>query len=90
VSNSMDWDRENKQMVFKIRAHGEREVLPVVYQGFVPDSFVNQSEIIAEGSMNGKNFVAQNLLVRCPNNYLAEKAVGGLFKTLRIEGSLYQ
>ncbi len=90
VSNSMDWDRENKQMVFKIRAQGEKEVLPVVYQGFVPDGFVNQSQVIVEGSMNGKSFVAQNLLMRCPDNYLPEKAIGGLFRTLRIEGQLYQ
>ncbi len=90
VSNSMDWDRENKRMVFKIQAQGEKEVLPVVFQGFVPDGFINQSQVIAEGSMSGENFIARNLLMRCPDNYLPEKAVGSLFKALRIEGQLYQ
>ncbi|MCK4268739.1 MAG: cytochrome c maturation protein CcmE [Actinomycetia bacterium] len=90
VSNSMDWDQANQQMVFKIRANGEKKILPVVYKGFVPDGFVNQSQVIVEGKMDGKSFDAQNMLVRCPENYTAERAVTGLFRTLKIEGQLYQ
>jgi len=90
VGKTLNWDSANNRMVFKIRAAGERVVLPVSYQGIAPESLVDDSQVIVEGSMDGGAFNAQTLLVKCPDNYLPEKATGAFFKALKIEGSLYR
>ena len=90
VNNSLNWDAANSRLVFKIRAPGEKAVLPVAYQGYAPESIVNDSRVIAEGSMEGGTLNAQTVLIRCPENYLPEKAVGEVFRVLKIEGTLYR
>lgn len=90
VRQTLNWDGANNRMVFKIRAAGEKVVLPVSYQGIAPESLVDDSQVIVEGAMDGSTFNAQTLLVKCPDNYLTEQAIGAVFKTLKIEGSLYR
>lgn len=91
VNNSMQWDEANSAMSFKIKYEKEKVILPVVYQGLVPETFTNESKVIVEGFLNAnKVFEAENILVKCPENYLPEKAVGSLFKTTGLEGILYR
>lgn len=90
VYNSMNWDRATGQMTFKIKADGEKVVLPVVYRGIVPETFVGDSRVIVEGAMGDRVFEAEAVLVKCPENYLPEKAVGGFFQVFGIEGTLYR
>jgi cytochrome c-type biogenesis protein CcmE len=90
IRDSTEWDGVNGQLVFKIKAQGEKTVLPVVYRGFPPDQFTNESVVIVEGAMNGDTFSADRLLVRCPENYLAEKAAVSVSKALKVEGTLYR
>jgi len=91
VNNSMKWDEANSTMSFKIRFENEKVVLPVVYQGLVPETFTQDSKVIVEGFLNAsKVFEAEKILVKCPENYLPEKAVGSLFKAGGLEGVLYR
>jgi cytochrome c-type biogenesis protein CcmE len=90
VRNSVDWDGANGQLVFKIKAPGEKVVLPVTYRGYPPDLFTNESDVIVEGVLNGETFSAERVLVRCPENYWPEKATVSLSKALKVEGTLYR
>lgn len=83
-------ESEQGQLVFDIKAGGERTKMPVSYSGFVSAGFSDLSEVIVEGSMRDGTFYADNILVRCPDNYMAEKATIGLYKGLGIEGALYR
>ncbi len=75
---------------FSIKAEGERAKLRVSYDGYVPRGFYNLSEVIVEGSLSGDTFQAQRILVRCPDNYLVEKAAISTFRAVGIEGALYR
>lgn len=91
VNNSMKWDEASSTMNFKIRFENEKVVLPVIYQGLVPETFTQDSKVIVEGFLNAnKVFEAERILVKCPENYLPEKAVGSLFKAGGLEGVLYR
>ena len=90
VNKTLNWDQTGNQMVFKIRAEGERVVLPVVYPGMAPESLVGDSQVVVEGPIEAGKLKAQTVLVRCPDNYSAEKAVGALFRGLKIEGALFR
>lgn len=90
VNRSLNWDQANNQMVFKIKAEGEKVVLPVVYPGMAPGALAGDSQVIVEGSMEGGKFKARTILVRCPSNYLSERAVIALFRGLKIEGALFR
>jgi cytochrome c-type biogenesis protein CcmE len=44
--------------------------LPVVYQGVVPDTFLEGSPVVVEGSLDaGGVFQAKTLMVKCPSKY---------------------
>ena len=90
VNNSLNWDRARNRMVFKIKAEGEKVVLPVAYAGIPADGLITGSRVIVEGSLQGGEFNASTVLVRCPENYLPEKAVTTVFRGLKIEGALFR
>jgi len=46
-------------------------VLPVAYHGVVPDTFMENSEVVVEGAMRDDTFVAHTLLAKCPSKYEA-------------------
>ena len=47
--------------------------LPVVYDKEVPDTFVDGSEAVVEGSLGADGtFVAATLLAKCPSKYEAQ------------------
>lgn len=50
---------------------GERESLAVVYQGLLPDTFKEGSEVVIEGRWNpaGQHFEATTVLAKCPSKY---------------------
>ena len=54
----------------------EREIdriLPVVYQGIIPDTFKDDAEVVVEGAYNSDEelFHATVLLAKCPSKYEA-------------------
>ncbi len=49
----------------------ERESLPVVYQGVVPDTFKVGNEVVIEGQLNSDGiFRATTLMPKCPSKYV--------------------
>lgn len=90
IYNSIEWKQNEQALYFTIKAEGERDKLPVVYKGYAPENLVSESEVIVEGSMNGKLFWADTILVRCPENYLPERMVGAAARGFKFEGTLYR
>ena len=41
----------------------------VQYKGALPDTFEKGAEVIVEGRMEGKTFVAKTLMTKCPSKY---------------------
>ena len=47
----------------------ETATLRVAYHGVVPDTFMENSEVVVEGSLDGPVFAAHTLLAKCPSKY---------------------
>lgn len=68
VPGSIQWDQLRQSLRFRI-TDGQK-VLPVRYQGVVPDIFGDGREVVVEGRLNaGGEFVATTLLAKCPTKY---------------------
>lgn len=89
VNNSIKWVQAENALHFSIKGDSARRIA-VVYQGLPPESLVNESNVLVEGSLSGATFQADSVLVRCPENYLPESALGGLARAMRFEGTLYR
>ncbi|MFQ5719381.1 MAG: cytochrome c maturation protein CcmE [Acidobacteriota bacterium] len=44
-------------------------VLPVAYHGVVPDTFMENSEVVVEGTLQRETFTAHTLMAKCPSKY---------------------
>ncbi len=72
VPSSIQQDVKNNQISFSI-TDGTHQ-LPVSYNGVVPDTFPNATQVIVEGKLNGSGtFVASEVLAKCPSKYDASK-----------------
>lgn len=49
----------------------ESATLAVAYHGVVPDTFMENSEVVVEGTMRNGVFEAHTLLAKCPSKYEA-------------------
>jgi cytochrome c-type biogenesis protein CcmE len=48
--------------------------LPVRYHGVIPDTFVDDAEVVVEGALEHDGvFVAHTMLAKCPSKYEAEE-----------------
>ncbi len=51
--------------------------LPVVFEGIIPDTFVDDAEVVVEGEIGSDGtFEATTLLAKCPSKYEAAEAEG--------------
>jgi len=64
-------DLEKMRLTFDLT--GSQAVLPVIYEGVVPDNFAEDIEVVVEGHLgtNGE-FKAERLLTRCESKYRAK------------------
>lgn len=58
----------------KIKHHfaindGKGDILPIVYDGLLPQNFAHADTAVAIGKWNGKEFEATQVLVKCPSKY---------------------
>jgi cytochrome c-type biogenesis protein CcmE len=60
---------------FRIRDRDGRASVPVAYNGVVPDPFREGREVIVEGELRGRTFVAErdSLVTKCPSKFTKEK-----------------
>ncbi|MFQ5671083.1 MAG: cytochrome c maturation protein CcmE [Acidobacteriota bacterium] len=49
----------------------ENTTLSVTYHGVIPDTFMEDSEVVVEGKMHEGTFQAYTLLAKCPSKYEA-------------------
>lgn len=61
---------DNKTLILKFNLVDGNLVLPVVYQGVVPDTMDEGESIVAEGHLGADGvFQASTILVKCPSKY---------------------
>lgn len=71
VSGSIDSESTNLVHRFLIEEGGQQ--LQVVYSGMPPDTFVDESEAVVEGTLGDDGvFQANFLMAKCPSKYEAE------------------
>ena len=68
VPTSIKEDIKNNQISFELTDGSQ--VLPISYNGVVPDTFAKATEVIAEGKLNNDGtFTASLVLAKCPSKY---------------------
>ena len=55
--------------VYDPDATADVPMLAVAYHGVVPDTFMESSEVVVEGAMEGEVFAAHTLMAKCPSKY---------------------
>jgi cytochrome c-type biogenesis protein CcmE len=54
-----------------------KKTLPVVFRKELPDTFVDNAEVVVEGRMDGETFEARTLFAKCPSKYESEQKTAG-------------
>lgn len=63
-------DYQSSELILRFEIMGENgERLPVVFNGPKPDQMREGAEAIVEGTFDGQEFAAQNLMLKCPSRY---------------------
>ena len=64
---------DDKTLILKFNLVEDNLVLPVVYQGVVPDTMDKGESVVAEGKLGADGiFKADTILVKCPSKYESE------------------
>jgi len=61
----------NRFSFFMVDGNGDK--IKVVYHNSKPQDFEKSEKVVIIGSMNGEQFVATSLLLKCPSKYKEEK-----------------
>ena len=66
-------DQQKAKVEFSMFERKTDQVLPVVYQGIIPDTFKDDAEVVVEGAYDSDEelFHATVLLAKCPSKYEA-------------------
>ena len=67
------YDTAAKVLNFHLVDPKTKEVIPVAYSDTKPANFEEAVSIVAIGKYDGKTFVAEKLLVKCPSKYQGEE-----------------
>jgi cytochrome c-type biogenesis protein CcmE len=67
--------KDEQYLSFRLK-DSKGQVLPVEYRGVVPGNFDQATSIVAIGRYQHDQFVAEQLLVKCPSKYQAEAERG--------------
>jgi cytochrome c-type biogenesis protein CcmE len=67
---SSQWDPRALRLSFALA--DDRQEIPVLYHGVIPDLFAEGREIIVEGRLSPTGLVAESLLASCPSKYEPE------------------
>ena len=72
VPGSIGKKRDRLEYQFDIQRNGK--TLRAYYNGIVPDTFKNDSEVVLTGALTAEGFVATDMTAKCPSKY--EEAKG--------------
>ena len=70
--DAVEYDVKNSQLVFEVTGledHTKNQRLKIVYSGMVPGNFDQATSVVARGQYIRGEFVADQLLVKCPSKY---------------------
>jgi len=71
VGDSINWDDQSIVLSFDLQ--GEQALLPVRYEGIIPDNFVDGTEVTVGGYLTPEGvFAADELILSCPSKYEPE------------------
>ena len=71
LAGSVKSDINTLTLEFTVTEGGES--LPVVYRGVAPDNFVDNADVVVEGSLDSSGVLqADNILTKCPSKYEPE------------------
>lgn len=71
--DSITYSEEKSILQFKLKEKDGTEIISVLYKGPKPLNFEDATSVVAIGSYNGENFIAKQLLVKCPSKYQGTK-----------------
>ena len=72
-SGTIERDESASKVDFLVYERDSDQILPVVYQGIIPDTFKDDAEVVVEGNYHSEEgvFHANVLLAKCPSKYEA-------------------
>lgn len=71
VSGSIE--KQSGVLGARFRMTDGSKALPVVFRKELPDTFVDDAEVVVEGRMDDGIFEAQTLLAKCPSKYESQQ-----------------
>lgn len=76
IGDSIQWDSNTIVLTFELEGENGNRI-PVVYKGIKPDTLNDGWEAIVEGRLSPEgDFIASDLLVKCPSKYEALEQSG--------------
>jgi cytochrome c-type biogenesis protein CcmE len=69
VPGSIGRKRDSLDYRFEIQRNGQK--LTAFYNGVVPDTFKDDSEVVLTGRLTSEGFVATDMTAKCPSKYEA-------------------
>jgi len=78
VAGSIGRKADSREYRFDIQRNGK--VLRAYYNGVVPDTFKNDSEVVLTGRLTSDGFMATDMTAKCPSKYEAAPGVPGANK----------
>jgi len=75
VEGTANYDAARKTFNFKL-SDPEGEEVQVIYDGLRPSNFERAKEVVAIGKYHNGEFLASELLIKCPSKYEAEEMDG--------------
>lgn len=67
-------DPDTLEYYFELQRNGKK--VPVYYRGIVPDTFLDDAEVVVTGHLTPTGFVASEMTAKCPSKY--EETPGGV------------
>ena len=71
---SVQWDQQKLRLNFTLDDMERDQSIEVVYEGILPDMFVEERDVVVEGPYAGAHaFEAETILTSCPSKYEPEQ-----------------
>jgi cytochrome c-type biogenesis protein CcmE len=67
VPGSIGRKRDKLEYKFELHRNGKR--VTAYYSGIVPDTFVDDAEVVLTGRLTDEGFVASEMTAKCPSKY---------------------
>jgi cytochrome c-type biogenesis protein CcmE len=61
--------RKRDSLEYSFEMHNKGHVVHATYDGIVPDTFKNESEVVLQGTLGPDGFHATSMTAKCPSKY---------------------